>query len=993
MDLRMLEAATARFYEWELRGRGWSSYSHPVPLEPVFVPFPGHRSVAASVIDDTRKETILSSLVARLLRRPGDAIALPLEIREPDPDEARLPPEPPKEFEVLIPPGEKVDQHSSSALIRALSGAAGPISYELIGTGGRVSLRFACHDSDASTVSAHLRAHVPAAVVREPEFGLLDLWAADDSDSYGVIDFGLAHEFMLPLRELRANPDPLTAFVGALSACPKDGFGLVQVLFEPTQAPWYQSALHAVTAPDGEPFFIDAPELTSLAREKFSAPLYAASVRVLASGDEDAVSATVLRLASALAQYGDPDRNALVPLAVEDNDRLVRDILTRSTHRSGMLLSLDELASIARLPSEHLKSPALLREVVVEPSLPRAALGDQGAVIGQGKHQGHVREVRLADEARLQHLHVIGATGTGKSTLLENLVIQDINAGHGVGVLDPHGDLVDEILARIPDERIADVVYFDPSDDEGVIGWNILGAHSELEKDLLASDLVAVFRRLSTSWGDQMSAVLANAVLAFLESTQGGTLVELRRFLLDEAFRTSFLGTVRDDHVLSFWRDEYPMLIGKKPAAPILTRLDTFLRSRLVREVVTERERPLNFRELIDTGKIFLAKLSQGAIGEENAALLGSLLVSKFHQVSLSRQDVAAESRRPFFLYIDELQQVATPSMAGLFSGIRKYRLALTVAHQDLYQLHTAAPELERAVLTNAHVRLVFRVSDEDARKLERGVGEFTAADLANLGRGEAICRIGRSEDSFRLKTLPLEKVGADEAEARQLRARRASVARYGRPRRARPIAASLPTEPEQVSAPPPERSPVSDPRPAEPRRPEVASTPGRGGATHKYLQAFIRESGQAHGFRAEIEHALPDGKRVDVYLAREDVTVACEIAGTSTIDNELANLQKNLATDCTHVCAVSLDGGFLRRLEKAAATEIADEYRDRLHFFAPQELVAFLAVKMITPETKRVAGYNVQVRHSSGASDVDRKRTIADVMLRSVRRMREKKP
>ncbi len=265
-----------------------------------------------------------------------------------------------------------------------------------------------------------------------------------------------------------------------------------------------------------------------------------------------------------------------------------------------------------------------------------------------------------------------------------------------------------------------------------------------------------------------MTAVLANAIMVFLESRRGGTLVDLRRFLIEEDFRKEILATVADPHVTSFWETEFPMLIGKRPQAPILTRLDTFLRSRLVRNVVTARRPRLDFREVTDGGLIFLGKLASGAIGEENAALLGSLLVSKIHQVTMARSRQEASTRRPFFLYIDEFHHVATPSMASLFSGVRKYGLGLTVAHQDLHQLHASVPEVERSLLANAYTRVCFRVGEADARQLEKGFAFFDPDDLMGLSIGEAICRAGSRDADFNLKTERLPRLDPTEANRRR---------------------------------------------------------------------------------------------------------------------------------------------------------------------------------------------------------------------------------
>lgn len=996
LTLSAVEALTKNFYDWELVGRGWRSYPHPVPLEPVFRPFPGHFRFVSSQVDDARKPTLLSGLWDRVLVRPEPAAHVGIFDSEFDPT-----PEPLNrnsslvELEILVPAEAKIDSAASEAWLRTISASTGPISFELVGSAGAVYVRIVINASDADLVRGQLAAYFPIVVSRDAP-PLEELWLNVDSSFYGALEFGLAREFMLPLSTFRAAPDPLTPFIGALARVRMGEVAVVQVLFESTNGAWGSSGIRAVTAPDGEPFFADAPNITTLAEEKCSAPLYAAALRVAARCRSEDRTWDVLRsVGGALAQYGSPDRNDLVPLATDDVEDLVNDILSRTTRRSGMILSLPELSSLVRLPGESVRSPALVRVPEPEETLPREVLGESGIVLGEANHKGHMVPVRLTDEARSQHVYVIGGTGTGKSTLLQQLILQDIGAGAGVGVLDPHGDLIEDILARIPENRIDDVVLFDPSDPDTVVGWNILGAHSDLEKDLLASDLVAVFRRLSTSWGDQMNAVLANAVLAFLESNRGGTLLDLRRFLVDEAFRVAFLSTVEDPYVVSFWREEYPLLAGKRPQAPILTRLDTFLRSRLVREAVTEENRPLNFRAMIDDGAIFLAKLSQGAIGEENAALLGSLLVSKFHQVSLSRQDTAIASRRPFYLYMDEFQHMATPSMAGLFSGVRKYRLGLTVAHQDLYQLHAGMPEVERAILANAHTRMVFRVSDDDARKLEKGMEGFTADDLANLGRGTAICRVGRKETAFRLKTAPLDDISLEEAERQRSEVRTASMTRYGRPREKRGIV------PESVLSRPASRKHSTPHRAAEPASnqelhpPTPDLLPGRGGAVHKYVQGLIKEWARAQGFRAEIEMQLPDGKRIDVVLVRGEVKIACEIAGTTTIEQETANIGKCLDGPFSHVAAISLDRSFLGQLETALKKRLAASDMERVSILSPEEFLAFLQSHGPETSKSRVRGYSVTVRHKAGSGSEDevRRRAVTDVMLKSVKRMREKSP
>src|SRR5438445_4285135 len=237
-----------------------------------------------------------------------------------------------------------------------------------------------------------------------------------------------------------------------------------------------------------------------------------------------------------------------------------------------MLLNVEELLGFVHLPSAEV--PHLSRALTRTKAAPVISAG---LLLGENVHRGKTMEVRLSADQRVRHTHIVGASGTGKSTLLFNLIRQDIECGEGVALLDPHGDLVERVLGIIPNHRIEDVILVDPSDTDFPIGFNILSAHSDFEKNLIASDLVSVFQRLSTSWGDQMGSVLRNAILAFLESSQGGTIADVRRFLIEPAFRNEFLKTVQGAELLYYWQKGFPQLSGNRSIGPILTRLETFL--------------------------------------------------------------------------------------------------------------------------------------------------------------------------------------------------------------------------------------------------------------------------------------------------------------------------------------------------------------------------------------------------------------------------------
>src|ERR1035441_10639046 len=686
-------------------------------------------------------------------------------------------------LETSLPAKLDIGKEAFDQFFRSLALCREPIAFELLGTAGRVSVQFAAGEEDAPQVRRQLQAYFPEAVFRPSEAHLEKVWNECEGEDALVVEFGLAREFMFTLAS--GKLDPFIGIVGALSELKPDDLGLFQVLFQPVQEQWAENIVRSVTHKDGKPFFVNQPELASAAEKKVARPLYAAVVRIAAKAETFERALGIARdLASSLRVFAEPQGNELIPL---ENDQYpfeehVEDLLRRQSRRTGMLLKSDELVGFVHLPSSAVRSLALARDTGKTKAAPALARNAAGLLLGNNIHIGESVPVRLTPDQRVRHTHIIGASGTGKSTLLFNLIRQDIENGDGVAVLDPHGDLVDKVLGVIPQNRIADVVLVDPSDTEYPIGFNILSAHSELEKNLLASDLVSVFRRLSTSWGDQMDIVFRNAILAFLESTAGGTLSDLRRFLIEPDSRNQFLAAVRDPEVVYYWQKVFPHLSGSKSIGPVLTRLQTLLSQKSIRLMVSQPENRLDFAEIMDSGKIFLAKLPQGLMGTEDSYLFGTLLVSKFQQLAMSRQAQQMALRRDFWLYIDEFDNFITPSMAEILKGARKYRLGLTLAHHELHQLQRNA-DVASAVMSHPATRIVFRVGDEDAKKLAEGFSFFAAQDLKNLEVGQAIARVERSDFDFNLSVPLPPKVDEEEAASRRQEVITASREKYGTPR------------------------------------------------------------------------------------------------------------------------------------------------------------------------------------------------------------------
>jgi hypothetical protein len=1015
LPLTREERLTAQFFAWERRGRGWQVWNYPVALEPPFRPFWYHALPFPPAEDDSRKPTGLSLFVDGLFGRkqpppPPEPI---FEEEEPDPEACYAENEY-AEFQVAIPAGTKVAKESAERLLTSLAFASCPIAFEIVGTKDAITVQFACARHDRTPLREQLAAHFPEATVIERTGFLQGLWSAGKPSV--IVDFGLSRECMVPLKSVRGfEIDPLIGIAGALAGLAEGETGICQVLFEAARHAWAESIMRAVTDLDGKPFFADAPEIVAQAKEKIAQPLYAAVVRVAAQSATEVRAWKIAKnLGGAFAQFAAPTTNALIALANDgyaDRDHAA-DLTARTTHRSGMLLNADELVSFAHLPSASVRMPQLRREEAHTKFAPQIVRG-HSLVLGENVHAGQATPVTLSQEQRAQHCYMIGASGTGKSTLLLNLILQDIGAGAGLAVLDPHGDLIDELLSRIPESRWGDVILIDPSDEEYPVGFNVLQAHSEVEKNLLGSDLVAVFRRLSTSWGDQMTSVLGNAVLAFLESKDGGSLVDLRRFLVDPAVRADFLTTVRDPEIVYYWQKSFPFLVGK-PQGPILTRLDTFLRPKLIRNMVAQRKPRFDLAAVMNEGKILLAKLAQGAIGEENAHLLGSLLVSKFHQLALSRQEIAASSRRPFTLYIDEFHNFVTPSMASILSGARKYRLGLVLAHQELQQLQSRDADVASAVIANPYTRICFRVGDHDAKRLAEGFSFFEAKDLQNLRVGDAICRVERADYDFTLRTIPLPAVNAASA----ARCREAVIARsrerYATRREAievtepRPLVppvehpAPRPTVvPQSVGAnastsiftPPPQRAPRAAETP--PSSPERVPQGGRGGPQHKYLQDLVRRWASSKEWKATVEKEILDGMgSVDVALEREGQSVACEISVSTGIEHEIGNIRKCLAAGFGHVALVLPERKAIAGAKDAVTAALDKEDAERVRVVTPEDFFAFVD-SLGTPapgREKQVRGYRVKVQYRTvgDAEEKARKQAISEVIMGALKKLKK---
>ena len=1003
------EFYTAQFYTWEYRGRGWYVSDEPVQLEPPYIPFFRY-GYHQKQIDDGKKHTTISKFIENLKRGKKEVFiekeALDYETLEQflyEPDGAL------EGVQVKLPKDRKVNPDKMKALLLMLSRTTRPLSFELIGTDKEIIIQFVCSEFDTGTIITYINAYFPEYGVRKTD-AFIDAILQPHLSTY-VVDFGLRNEFVRPIQMAKNfSLDPLIGLVGVLDRLTGNEQAGMQILFQPVVNQWKESIIRSVSFPDGTSFFFDVPEAPQLAAEKTQSQLYAVTIRAFAQAEELQDAATLLeRISIGIMQGSKGTYNELVTLSNPEYEFETRavDIVCRESHRLGMLLNIDELMTLLHFPGESIVSKKLYSSSRKTKETPAIAKG-KAFVLGENTHDGAIEEVSIGIEERLKHTHIIGATGTGKSTLITNLVLQDIAKGLGTVVFDPHGDLVDEIVAHIPENRLKDVVLVDPSDTEYPVGLNILEARTDIEKEVLASDLVASFRRHATSWGDQMNTVLGNCILAILESTQGGTLHDVRRFLIEKEYRNRFLKSITDPTVQYYWQREFPLL-KTNSVGPILTRLDSFLRPKSIRNMLVQKE-GLDFDHILSTNKILLLQLSQGLIGIENSYLLGSLLLSKLHSAILKRQQEA--QRNPVFIYLDEFQHFITPSIKDMISGIRKYNVGLTLSHQDLQQLQREDTELLNSVLGNIHNRVVFRVGELDAKKLQDGFASFDAVDLQSLGKGEAIVRIEQPKYDCSIQTLPLKEKQPGVWQKNIKTVIDHSREKYGKPRAEveRILLESLTLEQPEVeerretriketSQPKQENQPTSiaevKPVVIPKEKSEIPVQEQKALSTHKYLQQLVKKMAEARGYVAVLETQTADGSgQVDVLLTKEKKTIAIEISVTTDAGWEMYNIKKCIDAKYDTIVSLSGDPRQLEKIKKKCLAEIPDFGKKPVQFFTPDALFTYLdsAAKDTMPQTQLIKGYRVNVSYDEvSKEDMDRKRaSVAKVVMDSLRKQRK---
>jgi len=513
---------------------------------------------------------------------------------------------------------------------------------------------------------------------------------------------------------------------------------------------------------------LSGPEETALKgiETKVAKLGFTTKIRILSlSDDELTAKSKVTSIVSAFKQFNMTNLNGFSSSLIVTDPAIMHRYRNREIGERAYILNIQEIASIYHLPSEAVATPSIAwagskkgeppANLPIEGMIPAGEL----TLFAQTNFRHYTYKFGIKEKDRGLHFYAIGKTGTGKSTLLENMIIDDIRQGRGVAVVDPHGDLIDHVLDFIPNERMHEVVYFAPADRNFPIGFNVLENVDPDLKSVVASGVVGIFKKIfGDSWGPRLEYILRNAVIALLDYPNA-TMLGITQIFVDKAYRADVVSHITDPVIKHFWTNEfekYDQKFRTEAVAPIQNKVGQFLSSSTIRNIVGQPKSTISLNDIMDTKKILLLDLSVGKIGEDTAALLGAMMITKIQLSAMSRASIPEAQRINFYLYVDEFQNFATDSFATILSEARKYKLNLIMTNQYIAQM----PEIvQSAVFGNVGTIVSFRVGAQDASALIKEFEPvFEANDMVNLDNYNVYVKMaidGVTSPAFSSVTLP----------------------------------------------------------------------------------------------------------------------------------------------------------------------------------------------------------------------------------------------
>lgn len=586
--------------------------------------------------------------------------------------------------------------------------------------------------------------------------------------SFDIVKLTLKNGDYYPIKTFSdfQDVDPLSSILTVLSKGEPNDIVIIQYAMEGTSSSWQKKgesyANHGQKNLDGT----FAPRSDAqVIKEKVKHPGFKVCVRVASNN-----SGLAAQIAQSFNVYVRPDGNSFTakkPFSFSKGS-LINDFNDRKVSK-GQILNIEELATLWHLPSEKIKTQGVRWGITVlsEPpsDLPVAlSVTDEEKMhinfFAKAVFRNKETIFGIKDVDRRRHVWTIGKTGTGKSTLIANMAIDDLKKGRGLAVIDPHGDLSEVLLNFIPKSRINDVIYFNPADRDFPISVNPLEVTNKEEAELVVSGIVSIFNKIfGFSWGPRLEYILRNSLLT-LSEVPNSTLKDVPLLLNNQKFRSKIVESLDDQTLKSFWVDEFekmPPNFQKEAVSPILNKVGQFVQSPLIRNVIGYPKSSIKLDDIMNEGKILIANLSQGRMGEDNAMLLGAMLITKLQLAAMKRVDMPEDERKDFYLYVDEFQNFATNSFIKILSEARKYRLNLMLANQYMAQIPL---EVQKAILGNAGTLISFSSGAEDAHILHQEFAEvFSENDLVNLANFQVAIKLminGHSQRPFLATTLPL---------------------------------------------------------------------------------------------------------------------------------------------------------------------------------------------------------------------------------------------
>lgn len=579
-----------------------------------------------------------------------------------------------------------------------------------------------------------------------------------------------------PLRVYRDLPtDPLSSITSVLAKMRPGEAAAIQILIQPASDKWRSLGRSFISKtkkneanPDKASFSVDAKTLEAV-EQKVSKPGFNTVIRcVVSSENEESAKMHLDNLLTSFSQFSS-DHNHFTKVKMPFKQFFMMDFIYRyfpimniPLFRQFSVLNSDELASVYHLPNKSIETAHIYWLNAKRAPAP-SQIPMSGLFLGKSRYRGVERPIYISDDDRRRHMYIIGKTGTGKSQLLEEMIVQDINAGKGVAVVDPHGDLIDGVLSRIPPGRAEDVIYFDPSDSERPMGLNMLEAKTEEQKHFVVTSIVGLMYKLYDPMktgiiGPRFEHAVRNAMLTVMVEP-GNTFVEVVRVLTDSAFVQELLPKLQDPIIRRYWTDQIAQTADFHKSEVldyIVSKFGRFVTNKLMRNIIGQSQSSYDFRKVMDDGKILLVNLAKGKIGEENSNFLGLILVPRILISAMSRQEIPENQRRDFYLYVDEFQNFATPDFAQILSEARKYRLNLIVANQFIGQMEE---EVKNAVFGNVGTVVSFRVGVTDANYLQHEFQPtFNEADLINIDKFNAYIKTSVRNEPVKPFSMDLTK-------------------------------------------------------------------------------------------------------------------------------------------------------------------------------------------------------------------------------------------